>query len=97
MTSIELQTIRTLRNQFQSIDKDHDGFLNTAELTFYDQGTNVQNVANLNRELMFANIDPEENAWYGLSRQDLYNLETRLGQGKNLNGIAAELRQQIGQ
>ena len=91
---------KTLKDNFTTLDTDHNGVLDESEIraaarTYSAQAVALNSIANNNRELMFASIDPGNAAWHGLSRQDLDSLSTSFTAGKTSYGLAADLRAKI--
>lgn len=70
--------------------KGNDRFLNRDALRKLPGG---RVLADRLEDLIFANIDPGEAAWHGLSRKDLMVIQAKLAKGASLAAIAKQLRQ----
>lgn len=93
--------LTTYMNQnFEQLDKDHDGFLNADEIKLAGQlsgNTNASDtfINNMNlgpygKGLIFESIDPGAAAWHGVSKADLKEIVAEQKMGKTLKQIAAD-------
>ncbi len=101
----ESDVMSWIEQQFDSLDKNGNGFLEPDELAqiksqaekkFGAKASSVidQMISHMN-ELIFANIDPGKAAWFGLSKKDIQGLGSRTKNGESISSIASSLRQQV--
>lgn len=98
----QAEDLQTVIGQFARIDTDQNGVLDDNELQAARNRSDdpeVKQILNAlsrnDEELMFANIDPGNAAWHGLSIHDLRRIEYRLSQGESLRDIKNDLKSEI--
>ena len=87
--------IQSISKQFDQLDKNRDGVLNQKELQGAQGNRTAAELARLNRSLMFANIDPGNAAWQGLTKEDLNAIGRRVRDGEKVKDIAKDLQEEI--
>jgi hypothetical protein len=93
-----LSLTRELKTKFDQIDQNKDTILTDDELLAGKKaGTVNRNIENLlyhSSELMFANIDAGDAAWFGLSKTDLNVIEQKLKADRwaKLDDVATDIR-----